>query len=167
MKLDVDKINAKAPYKVTPIPNIHFVSFITDFGVQYAAGFDPDDTSMPTTETYQFSIINGNNKNSPRDPKVRETIVAIVEDFFLENNEVMLYICETGDGRQSMRSRLFEYWFSQYKEGWNVLMMSASIYDAEGVKNYAAIIVRQDHPRLSDITRKFTDAVKLLNDKPL
>lgn len=121
---------------------------------------------MPTTETYQFSIINGNNKNSPRDPKVRETIVAIVEDFFLENNEVMLYICETGDGRQSMRSRLFEYCFSQYKEGWNVLMMSASIYDAEGVKNYAAIIVRQDHPRLSDITREFTDAVKLLNDKP-
>ena len=65
---------------------------------------------MPITETYQFSIINGNNKKSPRDPKVRETIIAIVENFFMENQEVMLYICETGDGKQSMRNRLFEYW---------------------------------------------------------
>jgi len=61
MKLNIEKINAKAPYKVTPIPNVDFVSFLTDSGVQYAAGFDKDDTTMPITESYQFSIINGNN----------------------------------------------------------------------------------------------------------
>lgn len=52
MKLNIEKINAKAPYKVTPIPNVHFVSFLTDSGVQYASGFDKDDTTMPITETY-------------------------------------------------------------------------------------------------------------------
>lgn len=89
MKLNIERINAKAPYKVTPIPGSDFVSFLTDYGVQYAVGFDKDDTTMPFTETYQFSIINGNNKKSPRDPKVRETIIAIVENFFMENQEVM------------------------------------------------------------------------------
>lgn len=144
----------------------NFVEFITDFDVLYYAGFDLDDTSLPFTVTYQFSIVNGNNKRSPRDHKVRETIIAILENFFMQNNEVMLYICETGDGKQSMRNRLFGYWFNHYKESWNLLFMSASIYDLDGVKNYTAIIIRQDHPHLSEITNEFTETVKLLSDKP-
>lgn len=166
MKLNIENINAKAPYKVTPIPGSDFVSFLTDYGVQYAAGFDKDDTTMPLTETYQFSIINGNNKKSPRDPKVRETIIAIVENFFMENQEVMLYICETGDGKQSMRNRLFEYWINNYKKKWKIMFLTASIPDENGILNYASIIIRQDHPRLKEVIREFTDTVTLLNDKP-
>lgn len=166
MKIDVDEINNKAPYKVRLIYDELNVIFDTDFGVQYVAGFDRDDTSLPFTKTYQFSIVNVNNKKSPRDHKVRETIIAILENFFMQNNEVMLYICETGDGKQSMRNRLFGYWFNHYKESWNLLFMSASIYDIDGVKNYTAIIIRQDHPHLSEITNEFTETVKLLNDKP-
>lgn len=166
MILDIAKINAKSSYEVTAIPGVNFVSFLTDYGVQYAIGFEKDDTSMPVTETYQFSIINVNNKKSPRDPKVRETIIAVVEDFFAENQEVMLYICETGDGKQSMRSRLFEYWFNHYKQEWNVMLLSTSVRDEEGILNYAAIILRNDHPRLKEIVNEFTDAVTLLNSKP-
>lgn len=117
MILDIEKINAKAPYPVSATKDPNWVRFKTEYGVLYIAGFDRDNTSMPETETYQFTILNGNHKKSPRDPKVRETIVAIIEDFFVENNEVMLYICETGDSKQSMRSRLFEYWFNHYKKG--------------------------------------------------
>lgn len=166
MRLDIDKINVKSPYKVNPIPDTFFVSFLTDYGVQYAIGFEKDDTSLPVTEAYQFSIINGNNKKSPRDKKVRDTIIAVIEDFFIENNEVMLYICETGDGKQSMRSRLFEYWFSQYKRHWNIMFLSSSVTDEVGILNYAAIILRNDHPRLQEIVTEFTNTVKLLNDKP-
>ena len=166
MNLNVDKINAVAPYSVTATKDPNWVMFKTDYGVLYAAGFDRDDTSMPETETYQFTILNGNHKKSPRDSKVRETIVAIIEDFFVENNEVMLYICETGDSKQSMRSRLFEYWFNHYKKGWNVMYLYATVKDDAGVLNYAAIIIRQDHPRLKEIIREFTDAVTVLNDKP-
>ena len=166
MKLDIDKINAKSPYKVTQIPGVNFVSFLTDYGVQYAAGFDKDDTTMPIAETYQFSIINGNNKKSPRDPKVRETIISIIEDFFVENQEVMLYVCETGDGKQSMRNRLFEYWFNHYRKNWNIMFLSSSVTDENGIVNYAGIILRNDHPRLKEIVKEFTDAVTLLNNKP-
>jgi|GEM_PF-3350706 hypothetical protein len=31
---------------------------------------------------------------------------------------------------------------------------------------YAAIIIRQDHPRLKQVIREFSDAFSLLNDKP-
>ena len=167
MKLNIEKINAKAPYKVTSIPGIHFVSFLTDSSVQYAAGFDKDDTTMPVTETYQFSIINGNHKKSPRDPKVRETIIAIIENFFMENQEVMLYICETGDGKQSMRNRLFEYWFNHYSKHWNIMFLTASITDENGILNYAGIVLRNDHPRLKEIVNEFTTTVTLFNEKPV
>lgn len=166
MILRLDKIQEKAPYQVSKIADDMHVAFFTDYGVQYIAGFDKDDTTMPITETYQFSIINFNNKKSPRDPKVRETIIAVVEDFFVENQEVMLYICETGDGKQSLRSRLFEYWFNHYKQGWNVMLLSTSVRDEEGILNYAAIIIRTDHPRLKEIVSEFADTVSLLNSKP-
>lgn len=166
MTLDIDKINSKSPYSVSATQDPNWVRFKTDYGVLYLVGFDMDDTSMLDTETYQFTILNGNHKKSPRDPKVRGTIVAIVEDFFVENNEVMLYICETGDSKQSMRSRLFEYWFNHYKKGWNVMYLSATVKDEDGVLNYAAIIIRQDHPHLKEVIREFTNTVTVLNDKP-
>lgn len=166
MILNIEAIQEKAPYKVTKIADQMHVAFFTDYGVQYIAGFDKDDTTMPITETYQFSIINFNNKKSPRDPKVRETIIAIVENFFMENQEVMLYICETGDGKQSMRSRLFGYWVNHYKKEWKIMFLTASIPDEDGITNYASIIIRQDHPRLKEVVNEFTTAVTLLNEKP-
>ena len=166
MILNVDAIQEEAPYKVTKIADDKHVAFFTDYGVQYIAGFDKDDTTMPVTETYQFSIINFNNKKSPRDPKVRETIISIIEDFFVENQEVMLYVCETGDGKQSMRNRLFEYWFNHYRKNWNIMFLSSSVTDENGIVNYAGIILRNDHPRLKEIVKEFTDAVTLLNNKP-
>lgn len=166
MILDVDKINTKAPYSVTSTQYPSWVRFKTDYGVLFLAGFDKDSTSMPETETYQFTILNGNHKKSPRDPKVRDTIIAIVENFFMENQEVMLYICETGDGKQSMRSRLFGYWVNHYKKMWKIMFLTASIPDEDGITNYASIIIRQDHPRLKEVIREFSDTVALLNDKP-
>jgi hypothetical protein len=121
---------------------------------------------MPFTETYQFSIININNKRSPSDPKVRDTIIAIIENFFHENQEVMLYICETGDGRQSMRRRLFVYWFNHYKKDWKISFFSSAVRDENGILNYASIILRNDNPLYRKIVREFTDTITLLNDKP-
>lgn len=165
MILDISAINRVAPYTVHHVPNKNFVSFRINYGVEYLAGFDKDDLSLLNTDVYQFSIINANNKKSPRDSKVRDTIIAIVENFFALNNEVMLYICETGDGKQPMRSRLFEHWFNQSKKDWNVLILSTSLYDEEGTQNYASIILRQDHPHLSEVVNEFTETVKLLNNK--
>lgn len=46
MKLDVESINKLSPYKVTPVGSGLWVTFSTDFGVQYVAGFDKDDSSL-------------------------------------------------------------------------------------------------------------------------
>ena len=60
-------------------------------------------------DAYQLIIANVNHRSSPRDAKVRDTVIGIVDEFFRKNNTTLLYICETGDSKQSMRSRLFEH----------------------------------------------------------
>lgn len=128
-------------------------------------GMEADETSMGFM-VYQLVVINANNKKSPRDHKVRDTLVAIIEDFFDSNNETLLYICETGDDRQSMRSRLFGYWFAHYKQRLLFTFVSASLVDEEGVVNYATIILRNDNPRFTEIVGEFTATVRLLSQKP-
>lgn len=86
-------------------------SFMTDNMAEIFISFEKDDI-LQSGIVYQFGISNPKGTKSPRDHKVRETILAIIEEFFNKNKAALLYICETGDGMQRMRSRLFQYWFS-------------------------------------------------------
>lgn len=165
MTLSVESINDNSPYKVEYATNKNFVIFSTDYDVHYLVGFEYDDTSFDFA-TYQLVIINSNNKKSPRDFKVRDTIVAIVEAFFSNNKNVLLYICETGDEKQSMRDRLFQYWFSSYINKGLYTFVSASVTDSEGVINHAAIILRSDNPQMPYVVSEFSQTINLLNSKP-
>lgn len=102
----------------------------------------------------------------PRDPKVRETILAIVEEFFAKNNAAFLYICDTSGGMQKMRNRLFKYWFGIYGEREEYVFLPQTITDEEGNDNYAALIIRKDNPQFADLVSEFMATVNLLNTKP-
>ena len=165
MILSVESINDNSPYKVQYATNKSFVIFKTDYDVHYLVGFEYDDSSFDFA-TYQLVIINTNNKKSPRDSTVKDTIIAIIEDFFSNNENVLLYICETGDAKQSMRNRLFQYWFSAYLNKSQFTFVSASVKDEEGIINHAAIILRTDNPDMPYIVSEFSKTINLLNNKP-
>lgn len=97
VSISPERINKTSPYKVAAARNEYSVKFTTDYGVSYVVGFEYTDI-LSCTETYEFAITNLNQKNSPNDPKLRDTIMAVIFDFFLSSNTAMLYICETGDG---------------------------------------------------------------------
>ena len=50
-----------------------------------------------------------------------------------------------------MRNRLFEYWFSTYSRKNFFTMMSSSIVDADGIANFATIILRNDNQYLTEV----------------
>ena len=163
--LSLKRINENSSYPVETTGEDGFYQFFTDGGVHYSVGFMEDDILL-SQNSYQLIIANINNHKSPRDHKVRDTIIAIVDEFFRNNNSRLLYICETGDSKQSMRSRLFEYWFSTYNRKALFTMISSSIVDEEGVVNFATIILRNDNPNLSEIIAEFTESIQLLSQKP-
>ncbi len=163
--LSLQWINASAPYEVQWHEASRTYRFASDFGVELAIAFDEDDI-IEAAESYTLSIINVNNLPSPSDAKVRDTIMLIIENFFDMNQAALLYICESGDGRQKMRGRLFELWFATYKLKERIMLMPASIEDAEGVDNFAALLLRKDNPDFVNIVADFSDTVAMLKLKP-
>ena len=109
--LSLDVINANSEYTVRKDDKEDTLSFVTDNSAEIFISFEKDDI-LQSGLVYQFGISNPKGTKSPRDSKVRNTILAIIEEFFDKNKAALLYICETGDGLQQMRSRLFQYWFS-------------------------------------------------------
>ena len=78
----------------------------------------------------------------------------------------MLYICETGDGKQRMRNRLFGYWFNSYEYSSKFSMHTVCIDDEEGISNFAALIVRNDNPKVLCIVNEFMETTLALQYKP-
>lgn len=163
-KLSLDAINAKSEYIVKMEADNGTYSFMTDNMAEIFISFEKDDI-LQSGIVYQFGISNPKGTKSPRDHKVRETILAIIEEFFNKNKAALLYICETGDGMQRMRSRLFQYWFSIYNEKADYLFLPQIVYDDEDNENYAALIIRKDNPRFIELVSEFTDTINLLNGK--
>lgn len=164
-KLSLDAINAKSEYLVKKEEDELTFSFMTDNMAEIFISFEKDDI-LQSGIVYQFGISNPQGTKSPRDQKVRNTILAIIEEFFNKNKAALLYICETGDGMQKMRSRLFQYWFSIYNEREEYLFLPQIVYDEEENENYAALIIRKDNPCFVELVSEFTDTINLLNGKP-
>ncbi len=164
-KLSLNAINAKSEYLVKKEEDELTFSFMTDNMAEIFISFEKDDI-LQSCIVYQFGISNPQGTKSPRDQKVRNTILAIIEEFFNKNKAALLYICETGDGMQKMRSRLFQYWFSIYNEREEYLFLPQIVYDEEENENYAALIIRKDNPCFVELVSEFTDTINLLNGKP-
>ncbi len=161
--LDLNRLNVRTPYSVWPVGKQSY-GFKTAYGVQYRIGFI-DDQTIWRKGAYEFGIVNENGRPSPNDRKLRETIYAVIEEFFECNPDILLYQCETGDNRQAMRDRLFLRWFKEYEDRGKFTIRVSKI-TAEGVDNYAAVIVRCDNPHLKQIIQDFDQFLGFFQDKP-
>ena len=161
--LDLAYINRLAPYKVwTENGRDYLVE--TNYDLLFKIGF-MDDYSIWQSGAYQFYINNESHRPSPNDEKLKATIFRIIEAFFAANPDILLYICETGDGRQSFRSRLFVRWFNNYAGRDAYVMQTAEVQEGKTC-NFAALIVQKSNPRLKEILAEFDEAISILTDKP-
>ena len=116
MTLDLQRVNACSPYVLQESSRPLLYEFITDYGIDYTIGFALSDL-LPGVECYEFVIINSNNRKSLRDYKLRETVYALIYEFFSQPDAVMIYLCDTSDGKQEVRQRLFASWFYSADRG--------------------------------------------------
>lgn len=161
--LNLNHLNVKAPYSVWEAGKQDY-GFKTDYGVLYRIVFI-DDQTIWENGAYEFAILNENNRPSPNDWKVRQTVFAIIEEFFASNPDILLYQCETGDSRQPIRDRLFLHWFKEYEHHADYVVRVSEII-AEGISNYTAIIVQRSNPALESILLDFDNFVGFFRNKP-
>lgn len=138
--------------------------FVTDYGVRFNVGFQEVENLL-SYETYQFLIVNTEHRKSPGDAKLRNTIMAIIEEFFISNNCAMLYVCDTGDNKQTFRNHLFEYWAKLFPHRNLFYSTSVNIIDGEGVENYASLTLRLDHPNFVEVVNEFTELARVFSQK--
>lgn len=162
LSLSTNSINETSPYKVANSGEDSFV-FVTDHEVRYEVSFVIDYT-LDIDNSYQLCIDNVDNKQQPRDIKVRDTIAAIVEDFFKNNELSLLYICDTSDGRQSARNRIFKIWFEQKASNELYTIIPASVV-VDGEEYFASLILCKNHPEYDAITESFVKFSEDLSDK--
>ncbi|MBO4801469.1 MAG: hypothetical protein J5545_06325 [Bacteroidaceae bacterium] len=161
--LDFKSINEHAPYKVTTDANHPYLFyFYTDFDVEYEICIKANDTFVPSG-AFSLDIRNKNDHASPGDEKFRQTLIAIVEEFFKKNNDVMLYVTETKDSKQASRNRLFVRWFKTYEHHEQYVIKKAE-GKMDGQMNFMAIILRKDNPRLQQVFEEFDETIAFLFD---
>ena len=85
LHLSLENINSKSPYKVS-ITDGNSFSFTTEEGNEYEIGFIKDDM-FGITDAYQFFIVPKSEKNTIKDGKIQQTIVAVIEEFFRTEDE--------------------------------------------------------------------------------
>lgn len=161
MELSLSNINARSPYEVRYSPNGRFI-FGTSLGIHYLISFE-DETPLGGCNTYQFVIRKMDNQPSPHDPKVEQTILAILDEFFAEHLDVLLYMCDDSDGREANRNRLFLAWFKKHAAPNRFTIRTANAI-VEGRGFYAAIIVENRNPLLETIIADFESTAQALTE---
>ena len=160
--ISAEKINLRAPYHVKQVDDSVFV-FVTRHGISYTVGFVPD-TSFMEKGMYQFFLTNTSGKKGRKDENIYETVRIIIEEFFAQEESVMLYICDTTDGRQASRDRLFRAWFHSYVES-AAYMMCTETMTIDHIRYFSSVLIRNDHPMLSQVLIKFHNFIKENNQE--
>lgn len=159
MILSIEQINSRAGYSVR-LSSFGEFRFETELGIGYSISFE-EEMPMGGCNTYQFVIRKMDDCKSPHDPKVEQTILAILDEFFAEHLDVLLYMCDDSDGREANRNRLFLAWFKKHAapERFTIRVASAIV---EGKGFYAAIIVENRNPLLETIIADFEGTAQAL-----
>ena len=63
-------------------------------------------------------------------------------------------MCESGDGHQAMRARLFLRWFNQYNKNGLFHIRTAEVKNGK-TTDYVALIIQRTHPAFDDIVELF------------
>ena len=162
-RLDTECINDYAPYKVEEDSGQYI--FETDHGILYGVSFDEE--PMPgSLKAYWFNLANYSQKASPRDVKIRTTVILIIEEFFRVNPDILLYMCDSANNQQAQRSRLFLHWFNTYGQQTEYYTCTEMVKDGNE-ENYIAFIVKRNHPQLQAIIDMFNKQIAMFRaNKP-
>lgn len=162
IKLSLEHINAKSPYEVREKGGSY--EFRTEGGILYRIRF-LEENPIGGCDTYQFAISKIDNVRSSHDPNISAITFIIIDEFFSEYENVLLYYCDSADHREAGRNRLFIRWFEKAANP-NRFTIRTTHVSIEGQELYVAIIVENRNSRLKAITNEFDTTVAALTDKP-
>jgi hypothetical protein len=158
--LDTVKLQITSPYAVVMEGDEYL--FRTDNDILYAVSFQQYDGISGIT-AYWFDLSNRSHLPSPNDKKVRETVICIIEEFFNQNPDILLYMCDNANDQQAQRSRLFLRWFNGAEQQKKYDIRTALLTE-EGIDSYIAMIIQRSHPQYEEILHIFDTEISMFQE---
>lgn len=95
-----------------------YYTFTTKADTEYRIAFHPDETlsscvkeGTPLGNIYQISVYIASG-NGNYDSGTSKTITSIIEAFFANDQDALLYVCDDTDNKGSKRFRHFDMWYN-------------------------------------------------------
>ena len=157
------ELNLPCPYSVFRIQendSLAHYEFTTKIGVIYYIHFDTCDFLPEViSEDNLFSFSFGPKSDMySYDENVKLTLIEIIKFFFRTRENVLLFTCDSTDGKAESRQRLFGKWHGLYSKDADTKKVDTVIYDADSENNYlCSLIIRNDHPNISECIQAFEE----------
>lgn len=115
--------------------------------------------------TIYFQIQKKQELRIPADPRVGETIISLILQFFEQNPSGALFFIHDGsDGKALGRKKKFDVWFR--KAGSSELRKENSVINVGRVAIHTSLLFRQDHPMLTELIAAFEGMGDAVSTKP-
>lgn len=158
-----EKLNFQLPYNITRNEDLIY-SFTTNGGIKYIALFVPSscyDTNLENTYNFNFEPEDPKNKNI-HDPRIKETIIYIIELFFQTNSNSMICVCDSLDGREICRRRLFDKWRKEYSDRLSHIHKEDVEKEGDYYTLCASLLIHRDNPNIEQTIKSFIELTDLL-----
>jgi hypothetical protein len=147
-------------------------AFITSSGMIYSVAFVKADFYFPNNDSFKndtFELIIELDQTqkktwASRDFNIPSTIASIFKDFFQQHEKVVVFSCDTTDGKQAARNRKFDDWFKQFNDD-SLLKLNETIFDVENQSQYfMSMILSKENPNKDEIMTAFKELTNTLSE---
>ena len=147
--------NLQLPYHIVQTDDLAY-KFITQSGVVYTAYFIDISETFGADHVYTFSF---DAAGKPvNDERIRCTVVKILDDFFRENQNSLIVVCETCDKKENARFRLFKKWYQQ-TDNHDIEKVDVTI-DLEDYNFRSSLLLPREHPHYQNIKNIYDEWIK-------
>ena len=143
-------------------------SIVTNSDVVYEIKFKPstyivESENLEANSIFEFVIevlYKPENVALTLDKLLAPTINEIFKDFYNQNSDyVTVYICDSSDGKQFVRKRKFDYWFSEFND-YTFVKFDDVILDASKNSFPISFVLKRDNPNFIKIFQAFTAVIR-------
>jgi len=118
---------------------------------------------------FQLVIDKASEELEPYDAKVSKTIENIVERFFRNIHNSMIYVCSTEGNKAQKRFKVFDRWYQKSEFKTFIVkidhIIQYKISETETQQIYASFMFHQDHPTRQKLIEIYNQIEKALNEE--
>ena len=147
-------------------------NFTTKNNILYHVAFVVDETFSAISNeeipnVFQLIIEKTSDGLKPYDVKVSRTIENIVERFFHNVLNSMIYVCSDDDNKANTRFKVFDRWHqkSEYKAFIVKIIIQYRISETERQKIYTSFMFHQDNPSCRKLAEIYNLIEETLNEE--